>query len=409
MDEMIPRARRDLDLFPIRHEGKQAVLIRDPLGLVREGTALPLPIYRLLSMLDGNTRVQDLQVALMHQQGGLLVGRAEVEKLLAELDRLYLLESRRFRDAKGRLIQEFVRSDRRSASHAGHSYPARPRELKSRLDDILEGGKDAQDPSENICALVAPHIDLSAGQKVYASAYRSIRHANPSTIVVLGVGHYMAEGLFSLTPKTFQTPLGEVKAERELFERLREKGGGAVAGDDFAHRTEHSIEFQVLFLQHLFPHARFTILPILCGSPQVCLSHCTREDYLEKAGGFIEELRRILGEKSDRTLVVAGVDFSHIGPKFGHEASARTLAPDSRAHDTRLLNRLCAFDASGFWEESSAVNDRFNVCGFSALACMLEVLPECRGEVLDYDVWHEEATQSAVSFSAVAFTPAANA
>ena len=100
-----------------------------------------------------------------------------------------------------------------------------------------------------------------------------------------------------------------------------------------------------------------------------------------------------------------GVDLSHIGPKFGHEMPAEYLKNQSETHDQNLLKHLSMLDADHFWEESKDVKDQFNVCGFSALACMLEVLPPCRGKILNYQFWHEEATRSAVSFSAVVFTP----
>jgi len=61
-------------------------------------------------------------------------------------------------------------------------------------------------------------------------------------------------------------------------------------------------------------------------------------------------------------------------------------------------------NADQFWKESERVRDQYHVCGFSALACLLEVLPECRGTVLDYEIWHEVPTQSAVSFASVVFT-----
>jgi len=69
----------------------------------------------------------------------------------------------------------------------------------------------------------------------------------------------------------------------------------------------------------------------------------------------------------------------------------------------RLLDSLCEMNADGFWTESQKVNDRYHVCGFSALACLLEILPLSRGRLLDYGVFQEEATQSAVSFAAVLF------
>ena len=106
---------------------------------------------------------------------------------------------------------------------------------------------------------------------------------------------------------------------------------------------------------------------------------------------------------AEGALLVAGVDFSHIGPKFGHQSPASQMDTDASAHDRSLLDALCAQDAERFWEESVRVKDRFNVCGFSALALLLEVLPPCKTHLLHYEVWHEEPTRSAVSFAAVSF------
>ena len=48
--------------------------------------------------------------------------------------------------------------------------------------------------------------------------------------------------------------------------------------------------------------------------------------------------------------------------------------------------------------------NRYRICGFSSLWTLLAVVPGIRGTVLDYQVWHEEPTRSAVSFAAVTFT-----
>ena len=83
---------------------------------------------------------------------------------------------------------------------------------------------------------------------------------------------------------------------------------------------------------------------------------------------------------------------------------AEYLKGQSEAHDKKLLEHLSAHDPDRFWEESERMKDQFNVCGFSALACLLEILPPCKGQILGYERWHEEPTRSAVSFAAVAFT-----
>ena len=154
----------------------------------------------------------------------------------------------------------------------------------------------------------------------------------------------------------------------------------------------------------MLPEDSFGIIPILCGSAQAGLGEYSRRAYLEKAGPFLRKLRDIVSDPAQETLVVAGVDFSHIGPKFGHDRSASFLAGQAETHDRNLLGHLSRLDAELFWKESQEVEDCFNVCGFSALACLLEILPHCKGTILDYRRSQEEATNSAVSFAAAAFT-----
>ena len=56
-DENLPPLRRDLEFFPVQLQGKQYVLIRDPLGLVQEGKAVEIPLYRFMALLDGTVGV----------------------------------------------------------------------------------------------------------------------------------------------------------------------------------------------------------------------------------------------------------------------------------------------------------------------------------------------------------------
>ena len=404
MNETNPLRRTDLEFFPVQHGGDQLILIRDHLGLVQEGKAVAVLLYQILNLLDGTNTIRDLQMELIRQKGGVLVGIDEVQGLLEHLDESFLLDSERFRKARDQIVKGFSSEKVRPCSHCGQAYPNNPTELRNRLDEILTAEPPLPKPDGKITALISPHIDLSAGNRVYSSAYQMIKYAAPSRIVLLGVGHHMREHLFCVTVKDFETPLGVLKSEQSLVHKLREAGGDIMAPNDFAHRSEHSIEFQLIFLQHLLPEASFTLIPILCGSAQSCLSEYTRKAYLKKAGPFLDLLTQIVSEPAEETLLVAGVDFSHIGPKFGHEMPAHHLTGQSEIHDKNLLNHLSGLDADQFWEESSRVEDQFNVCGFSALACLLEILPPCKGQLLNYEIWHEEATRSAVSFAAAVFT-----
>ena len=234
-----------------------------------------------------------------------------------------------------------------------------------------------------------------------------LRDATPTRVVVLGTGHQLQEGLFSLTDKDFETPLGVIKSDAEAVTCLKRAGEGMVAPNDFIHRSEHSIEFQLIFLQYVLKEMDFTLIPILCGSLQDLVAY-NRQAFLERARPFLKTLEEILEEPGHDTLLVAGVDFSHTGPKFGHERTARAMEDQSREHDQLLLKHLSEMDAGQFWKESERVGDRYHVCGFSALACLLEVLPKCRGTVLGYEIWHEAPTRSAVGFASVVFTDASS-
>jgi len=402
MDDPPPGMRRDLDLLPIQQGRDTYLLIRDPLGLVPEGRALSPTICRFLALLDGQRSLRDLQMELIRQQGGTLVGLEEVRGLIARLDREFLLDSSTYHAARRNLVDEFSLMQVRPPSHAGASYPSDPMELSRRLEAILRRSSQGQCEAK-ISALVAPHIDLSAGEMGYASAYAMMKGCPAARVVILGVGHRLDEALFSVTSKDFETPLGRVCVDRDAVMRLRQGGPRLVAPDDFAHRSEHSVEFQTLFLAHLFKDRDLRIVPILVGPVTMFLRDYSREAFQQAAGPFLDALRGLLCD-SGETLVLAGVDLSHVGPKFGDPLPAQALQTETETHDQALLDFLARGDAEGFWSESIRVRDRYHVCGFGALATLLEVLPPSRGELLHYEMWHEAPTRSAVSFAAMCFT-----
>jgi AmmeMemoRadiSam system protein B len=150
--------------------------------------------------------------------------------------------------------------------------------------------------------------------------------------------------------------------------------------------------------------ASFTAVPILCGSFVRDLTRVSRPSEIPGVGAFLAALRSLWEEDPAGTLVVAGVDFSHIGPKFGHRERASSLLLEAKTHDHALIAALTAGDGTAFWEESRKVNDRYNVCGFSTFAALLDAFPGVRGRLLDYEFWAEEATRSAVSYAAIIFS-----
>jgi len=397
----VPRFRSDIDAFPTLYQGEKVVVIKDSLGLIEKPVVLSATDLEFARLLDGSRSVQDIQLLLMRQKGGLLVSTDSIQKTLDVFDSLFLLDSDRYREAKGRMIGKFSRQAIRKPFLTGSAYPGSSDALREYLDSILnEDHKDETSPTQRIKALIAPHIDLEVGREIYRRAYRAVRHLSPRKIVLLGTGHALTDGLISLSSKDFETPLGVVQTDREAVQNLSDAAGDILAPNDFAHRSEHSIEFQTLFLRHLFGSS-FLLVPLLFGSFHEVLTDFSRPSQIAGMDTFLDALRFILEESPSDTLCVAGVDLSHIGPKFGHASSSSAIIRDAREHDARLIERICAADAEGLWAEIQNSGAFYNVCGFSALACLLELLPESEGHLLGYDFWEEESTQSAVSFAAI--------
>ncbi len=406
----LPAIRTDIDFMTAHLDGRDMILVRDALGIVSPNTALSAEIAPYLPLFDGATTIGELQIVMMRRQGGALVFRSAAERIVEDLSRLGILQTDSYRAAKDRITREFANSPDRAATLAGSSYPADPGEAASVLDRILSlPATSAERLPGPPCALAAPHIDLRVAERTYAAAYRAIRGLSPSAILLLGTGHALGKTRYSISGKTFSTPLGRVPADREAAARIREAAGDALSPDDFAHRTEHSLEFQLLFLQRLFPMDRLPILPVLCG-PMEDLFGTVRSP-LEAPGvaSFVEALSAWISDPPGGKLVVAGVDLSHVGHKFGDPHTGRSIEAEFTASDRETLDALTAGDASAFFRAGARSRNRYRICGFSTLWTLLAVLPGMRGTVLDYDVWHEEPTGSAVSFAAVAFAPGSSA
>ncbi len=400
-----PRARHDLEFIPIDHEGRQMILVRDRLGLVPYGTGVPRGLLPVLALMDGLRSLGDLAREITALQGGRRVTPEDIAPVLAELDAAGLLDTARYREAKAAAAADFAANPVRAAVFAGPAYPDSPQLLGPYLDAILAlaPGEPAPPAGAKLLGLIAPHIDPESGKAAYAAAYAPLRGLSPARVVVLGVGHQIINGLYSLTDKAYATPLGEVASDAAAVAKLRRAGGAVVDPSDLQHRDEHSVEFQAVFLRHVLGgETPFSLVPVLCGSPAGALAEPSRRAFLEAAGPFLAALRELAAAPD--TLVVAGVDFCHIGPKFGHDKPADLLEEAATAHDAALLDALSRGDAEAFWAESARVGDGYNVCGLTALATLAEILPPARLTVLCRDIMREKETASAVTFAAAAYT-----
>ena len=398
------KLRTDLDIQPFYYEGEKALLISDHLGLLKSPLLLRGAGLEILSLIDGQREERDIQLEFLRRQGYQLGGADLVREILDQFKSLGLLDDEEFRRKKQALVEEFSRCPERKAALAGEAYPAEPDKLREFLGEILSiasTSQEGKDPKTNrpLRALVAPHIDLRAGQRLYSLAYQTLKGKNYQRVVVLGTGHQLETGVLSISEKDFRTPLGLVRNDREVSVRLKKAAGALAEATDFGHRPEHSVEFQLLFLQYLLGND-FKLVPVLCSSFYAYHEVARRPAGIPGLEPFLTELKNLAAE--GKTLFVAGVDLSHVGLKFGHPRTASQMKEETVSFDHDLIEALLTADPVQFWHYARPAGETYNVCGYSALALLVEIFQQHQVVFLGYDLAEEKATASAVSFAGLA-------
>jgi AmmeMemoRadiSam system protein B len=401
----LPRARVDIKLVPGELEGRQVLRVEDGVVARDQALTLELETFQQLFLFDGEQTLEDLRQTLCEQRGD-EQSSANAEQVVRELDAMLLLQTPRYHTRLAEVRRSYAALSTRTATLAGTAYPGQPAALRALLDRVLAAdetpGRTA--PTKTLRAIVAPHVDLDDGCRAYAAAYGALQRAalQPDRLILLGTGHTLEHALLSCTAKDYQTPLGLLPTDRTAVRALHQAAGALAEADDFAHRDEHALELQAIFLQHLLPQPVPTI-PFLVGPVDDWLS---RVDRLAEIPGADQLLQALAAQVTPRTLLVASVDLCHVGHRYGDERTAQEQEADVAEHEARLLDALVQGSAAALWAEARRVDDRYRVCGLSSLALALELLERVdgtpRGEVLERVILRDDPTASAVSIAAAA-------
>lgn len=394
----LPQIRFELDFLPSPLEDRPGLLMRDPFGFSGTTLILPAPLAPLLRFFDGQHEERDLKQAL-HELTGELDTEPLARHLIDSLDHAGFLANERFAGMREERMREFAAQPERYPAHAGGAYPSEEEELRGLMGRYL--GRDGGDGAGKAgIGIAAPHVSPEGGWESYRDAYLALpREAGERTFVVLGTSHYGAPNRFGLTRKDFVTPFGTARTDRRAVEWLERAAPEAVAMEDYAHAIEHSIEFQVVFLQALYgPEIR--VLPVLCG-PLVG----GRPERVEPLARFFEGLREWRTKEGREAVWVLGVDMSHIGQRYGDADAAQ--AGDARMVEVELEDRariaaLAAGDSGAFWERAETERDVYRWCGTAPIYTFLQAAPEARASLLRYQCWDIDP-QSVVSFAALGF------
>lgn len=411
----LPKLRLDLEFLPSPLPERPGLLIRDPYRYSDSTLIVPPALTRGLRLLDGAHTDADLHDFLARASGRPDVGPLGQE-FLGALSQAGFFDDGTFQKMRRQRHDDFARANLREAIHAGGGYPAAPPALETTLrrwmaepPRVLPSGFPPGLAGANgLLGIAAPHASPFAAPATYAAAYAALPpDAATRTFVILGTSHYGAPDRFGLTRKPFRTPLGDAITDTELVDRLAAAAPESFVVEDYCHAIEHSIEFQVLFLQNRFG-AGVKIVPVLCGP----LLGARPEDDRGVAAA-LNALGELQAREGKDLLWVLGVDMAHMGRRYGDAWRARAHTGEMAAITTRegaRLDRVGAGDAAGFWRlvqgdgsPGARGEDDLKWCGAAPLYTFLRAVPDARGGVLAYDHWNIDE-DSVVSFAALSFT-----
>lgn len=394
----IPPVRSDISAI---ETSPGIVVLYDDMSYAGSSLRLPMSIVEYLARLDGTRSAEYL--AGKARAAGRAFSVEEFLRVVTVLEQENFLDSPRFRTYRKERDREFNDLPTRPAAHAGASYPDDPGELRKFLDELLAADPRAAERTAPV-AVIAPHIDFRVGGASYGPAYNALRKSDADTFIIFGVSHQMSYDAFMISARDFETPLGAVPADRELIAQFRRNLPFEITSDEIAHRQEHSIEFQAVFLRHIFPDRDIRIVPVLTGSLY---------EYVEMGSGEIEEderlntlygtLRETARELGRRVCYIAGADLCHIGRKFGDGFAARNILSEVRRFDLELLARAAKPDPEGFINTLAESRNRYRVCGVAPIYATLRTAAPANGELLVYNQWDETERDSAVTFASVAY------
>jgi AmmeMemoRadiSam system protein B len=351
-------------------------------------------LLEIVSLFDGEHTLADVQTVLM-QRHGQRVTSADIESIAASLDEHGFLDSPRFAERVTAIESEFRAAPTRPAAHAGGAYHGEPKALRQAMDAFFAppagpGPIGRPRPGRPVRGVIAPHIDFHRGGPGYAWAYREVGETcHADVFVIFGTCHAGLGHPFALTRKDYETPLGPARVDREFVDAVVRRSRQECFGSELGHRTEHSIEFQAVFLRYLFGGRReFTIVPVLASFAHEALARGREPEADARVPRFLDAVMETATASGRRVAFGAGADLAHVGPRFGDAdpVSPAELARIER-EDRAMLETVTRADAGAFFASVAADGDRRRICGYSPIYALLRCLSGATGVLRHYGQW----------------------
>ena len=246
----------------------------------------------------------------------------------------------------------------RAPAVAGMFYEESPAALRRNIDEMLNR---VQLPKVEgtVRAVVSPHAGYVYSGFTAAHAFKLLKGKKYDCVIPVGPSHReYFDGISLYSGDAYETPLGKVPVNSEVRSELLRGEKDVVASMD-GHRTEHSLEVQLPFLQCVL--GEFSVVPIIMGDQ--------RRQLCEQLSAV---LARVMAGRN--ILLVASSDLSH----FHTYDEALRL-------DKRVIRAVERFDSDKFIDELE--KNSFEACGGGPIAVAMKTAQKLganRAEVLHY-------------------------
>lgn len=403
-------ALRNIQYSPMMQGEEHYIILWDPSGLSAEKLIIPLNLFHLFQFMDGEHSPEQIGVEYLKKYGEFLMPD-KLDRLIADLDQKLFLEGERYEEAKAAALKAYRDAPARKPRFAGKSYEADPQKLREQLTGFFSSKEGpSPDPSEHqgklIKGLVAPNYDVNVAGPIYAWAYKELQEAEaPDVYILLGTAHAGLAEPVAVTDKDFESPLGVVPVNRPIMEALRSKGGDELFADELRHETEHSIEFQLPFLQETAGvRQSISMVPVLSSFPPGCLIDPALKDVADQVERFVAVLKDAIAASGQRVCFLASANLAHIGLRYGDDKAPTDFSfHRCMQTDLEMLKHVENVDAQGFAEFLLKEQDRRHVLGFSAIYLLLRLIEAEKGEVLRYDREIVDQFNSTITYASAAF------
>lgn len=407
---------RPIDAFPVELEGERKICLRDRTGIADGPLIFPFDtaIAFLLESFDGKHSLGDIQLLFTSRFREIILTR-QIAELVHLLDQHGYMEGPTFEQRLEDRRRHYLELPERPPTLTFGSTPAEALgELKAQFrrdrdHPFSPDGLALDIQPGSVRAILAPHIDYFRGGYAYACAYQALATGSAADVfVILGTIHHSMSIPFAATRKPYQTPLGSLPVAEDFLEALQARlPKSDLLADEFAHASEHSIELQVLYLQHVLKDraAGIRIVPILVDSFAQDIARRRSPRRRPRVARFLDALRETLADAPRPVCLIGGVDLSHVGPRFGaQEIVTDAQLEDLARRDQAMLGHIEMVDAEAFIESFFEDGNASNVCSVAPIYCILDVLAgQCRGKILRYGQALDSDRGGVVTFASVAF------